>query len=135
MFVDVLQNSCSLKFCNIQRKTPVLSWKPQNLLKTLVKYCKMFRNSFFKEHLWISESHWYLLLWISSKELQDSGVQKLSRHIDMNVNKLISLKNTLNSWCLENVCFSAATARSSVSRSKSSWYSSRSKAVMKHVQK
>ena len=28
------------------------------------------------------------------KELQDSGVQKLGKHIDINVNKLISLKNT-----------------------------------------
>ena len=54
----------------------------------------MFKNSLFKEHLWISESHRQLLLWLLSEELQDSGVDKFSRHIFMNVNKLISLKNT-----------------------------------------
>ena len=54
----------------------------------------MFKNSFFKEHLGISESNWQLLLWLLSEELQDSGVQKFSRYKYMNVNKLINLKNT-----------------------------------------
>ena len=43
----------------------------------------------------------------------------MSRHIDMNVNKLISLKKQrLTPGDSKNVCFAAATTRSTVLRNK-----------------
>ena len=51
-FTDVLQNSCSWKFWNIHRKTPVL----ESLLKSYMWMLRNFKSSFNIEHL-----RWLLL--------------------------------------------------------------------------
>ena len=74
----------------------------------------MFKNSFFKEHPWISECNHIgsCFFEFQVKKLQDSGVQKLSRYIDMNLNNLISLKkHRLTPGVPKNVCFPAATTQ------------------------
>ena len=58
-FTDVLQNGCSYKFRNINRKTP---GRPATMLKRdpiqvfSWEYCEIFKNRFFIEHL-----QWLLL--------------------------------------------------------------------------
>ena len=54
----------------------------------------MFKNSFLKNTSGSVNHIGSCFFEFQVKSLRDSGVQNLSRHIDMNVNKLISLKNT-----------------------------------------
>ena len=49
-FVDVLQNKCSYKFCNIHRKTPVLEQLYEKETPKQVfyyEYCGIFKSRFF----------------------------------------------------------------------------------------
>ena len=46
-FADVFQNRCSEKFCNIQRKTPVLSLFLIKLQAFSFENCEFFKNSLF----------------------------------------------------------------------------------------
>ena len=56
---DFLQNRCSKKFRNIHWKTPVLeSLFNKNADLFPCEYCKIFKNSFFIEHL-----RWLILYW------------------------------------------------------------------------
>ena len=52
-FVNVLQNMCSKRFRNIHRKTPVLEFTKTRLRYSgfPVKFAKIFKNTYFEEHL------------------------------------------------------------------------------------
>ena len=49
----VLRDGCPQKFCNIQRKTPVLESAFNKVagLQLSCEYCEFFKNSFFIKHL------------------------------------------------------------------------------------
>ena len=91
LFANVLQNMCSLKFCSIHRKTPVL----ESLFNKVASFqeegkkrlnadvflcCKIFYDTFFTEHLrWLlhiknREQTWmsiHCCLTISSFKIED----------------------------------------------------------------
>ena len=51
---------CSQKFCKIHRKIPVPDYLACNFIKkeslAQVKFCKIFKNTFFIEHIWVTAS-------------------------------------------------------------------------------
>ena len=95
-FADVLQNSCSKKFCKLHRKALVL----QSLFKKLaaeglqfikkrhqhrcfsVKFAKFLRPPLFIEHLrWLLQQLWCLLLYFFLKN--DYTIKQLFRNLVM----------------------------------------------------
>ena len=97
----VLQKRCSRKFCNIHRKTPVL--EPLCGLSSLqfyqketstpmfsCEYCKIFKNTYFEEHL----------------QTTASCFMKKNRH-SWRLNN--SSKKTLNQWKSMNLQFCKMT--------------------------